>query len=131
MRKQKIPYIQRRLYKHKTNIYRPPDPALSATGKPTFGLEDDLIAEDLRCMFQLRQSLHAPTGGVIIAEQENMMVTDFLHVPADTDIRAGDKIKQTFGPNVGTWWACRGDAIPQTLLIPRIVIEITRLETPP
>lgn len=127
---------QAALYTHQMKVYRA-TPTLSVAGKLTgktgaqvASLWENATSNIMPCYFQPGQSFHGPQAGVL-AEQENMLTTDTVHVHSDEDLQSGDVLLQTTGPDSGKYFEVRGQPQKRTLLAFKQAAPVTRLEKKP
>jgi hypothetical protein len=62
------------------------------------------------CLFQVGQSNQSPAESFIYDEGDNLFTLDPIYTEIGTDIKVGDIVQQTTGPDAGDYWLIRGNA---------------------
>jgi len=119
---------QEELYKHRCSIYRSNTP-IDGTGKPGAQVWS-LIASDVPCYFQTGKSQHALVG-FVRGESDNIFVLDPIHMEYTMDVRSGDVIKQTTGPEAGDYWIASGNPQIRSRRANKLMVECSKSEIAP
>lgn len=117
------------LYPHRCTIYRKTE-SLSATTGEFEGWTGVTASSDVTCYFQTGESVKAPEG-FVLDEQDNLFTLDIVHFPSGTDVRTGDILKQTTGPDSNELWEVRGDAKNRTQFASKLTIRAARVPVAP
>ena len=109
-------YRQQQFYVHRIDVWRSTE-VINSTDDPG-RVEKPAGAKVLSsvpCMWQTGQSQQGSGEGYLVDEDDNLFTLDRLRTEANIDIRVGDAIYQSAGPDAGSWFIARGN--PQVRLI--------------
>lgn len=116
------------LYVHAVNIWRGTE-VRAADGKPTsISWVQQTTATPCYCDFG--RSFQDLAAQLILAESDNQFTIDVFAFEAAIDVRLGDELKMTTGPEAGKFWKVRGHDQPKTRRANKLSVLCTRLPKP-
>lgn len=115
------------LYPHVCTRYRHTE-AFAADGKPLAGTWASVTA--IPCYFQTGRSVFGTNSG-LYAEADNSEVLDTIHFASGTDVRVGDLLKQTTGPDSGEYYVVRGNPQRRSQIARKLIVMAAKLEIAP
>lgn len=124
-----LTWRQLRVYRHRMTVYREVE-SIGALGQPG-NSTGSTVMTDTPCRFQTGPSQFEPQGGVVLDESDNIMVLDHIHMEQGLDVKIGDVLLQTTGPEVGRHWRVRGSPQVREIHANKQSVLAARLEAPP